>query len=100
MELSWYPPNSRFGGRFRPGDALDHVGFVIGSASARALEQVYQWPIRAGARPTPVTPATTDRWMACVKDPDGNWIEILRQPTAAERRSEQRTASRARRRRG
>jgi hypothetical protein len=29
-----------------------------------------------GARPTGVTPESTQGWQVYVEDPDGNWIEI------------------------
>jgi catechol 2,3-dioxygenase-like lactoylglutathione lyase family enzyme len=94
LELNWYPPNSKYGGRYHPGDALDHIGFVLGNAPSERLEQEHARLLRAGARPTPVTPTTTGGWMFCVRDPDGNWVEVFRWPTAAERRAEQRMISR------
>lgn len=98
LELNWYPPGSAFGGRYRTGDALDHIGFEIGRASPRALVRRYEALLRAGARPTSITPATTDGWMGCVRDPDGNWVEVFRRPTPAEERRE-RGAKRPTRRR-
>jgi catechol 2,3-dioxygenase-like lactoylglutathione lyase family enzyme len=59
LEINWYPPKSKYGSRYRPVDALDHVGFDIGSASSRKLSQVYGRLVRAGARPTPLTPEPT-----------------------------------------
>jgi catechol 2,3-dioxygenase-like lactoylglutathione lyase family enzyme len=97
LEINWYPPESPFGSRYRAGDALDHIGFVIGHASARKLEKVYVGLLRAGARPTPMTPERTGGWMACVKDPDGNWVEIFRRPTPTEQRAERTAAHRRRR---
>lgn len=88
LELNWYPPRSAFGGRYRAGEALDHIGFEIGRASSRALVRCYEGLLRAGARPTSITPATTDGWMGCVRDPDGNWVEVFRRPTVAEERRE------------
>jgi catechol 2,3-dioxygenase-like lactoylglutathione lyase family enzyme len=88
LELNWYSPGSQFGLRFSPGDALDHIGFTIGIASTRQLIQVYQRLLKGGAKPTPMTPEKTGGWMACVTDPDGNWVEIFRWPTSAERRKE------------
>lgn len=86
LELNWYPRGSRFAPRFRPGDALDHLGFLLGSVSRERLEAEYRRLLRAGARRTAMTPSRTDGWMACVRDPDGNWIEIFRRPTPAESR--------------
>jgi catechol 2,3-dioxygenase-like lactoylglutathione lyase family enzyme len=97
LEINWYPPGSPFGSKYRAGDALDHIGFEIGRASAKRLEQVYAGLLRAGARPTPVTPSQTEGWMACVRDPDGSWMEIFRRPTSAEQRAERRPAHRGRR---
>ena len=99
LELNWYPPHSPFAPRFVRGESLDHVGFLLGRVSRRALETEYARLLRAGARPTPMTPARTEGWMACVQDPDGNWIEIFRWPTAAEARAERRRSRPARRRR-
>jgi catechol 2,3-dioxygenase-like lactoylglutathione lyase family enzyme len=93
LELNWYPPGSRFGSSYRGGDALDHIGFEIGHASAKKLDQVYQRLLKSGARATPMTPEATGGWMACVQEPDGNWVEIFRRPTAAERRAERRSTS-------
>ncbi|MFY9716793.1 MAG: VOC family protein [Thermoplasmata archaeon] len=84
IELNWYPPNSRFGKRYSAGDGLDHLDFTIGSASPAKLERVYRRLLRAGARPTDLAPATTEGWMASVRDPDSLWITIGRRPTRAE----------------
>jgi catechol 2,3-dioxygenase-like lactoylglutathione lyase family enzyme len=97
LELNWYPPRSRFGSKYRPGDGLDHVGFALGPVPRRVLEAEYARLRRAGAGPTPMTPTATDGWQACVTDPDGNWIEIFRAPTPAEARAERRAAAVARR---
>jgi catechol 2,3-dioxygenase-like lactoylglutathione lyase family enzyme len=99
LELNWYPPGTPFAPRFRSGEALDHVGFLLGHVGRRTLEAEYERLLAAGARPTPMTPARTDGWMACVRDPDGNWIELFRWPTAAERRAERLRRRRSRRRR-
>lgn len=90
LELNWYAPGSKFGKEFRGGEALDHIGFSIGHSTARKLERVYRELLKLGARPTSMTPSTTGGWMACVQDPDGNWVEIFRLPTAAEARAERR----------
>ena len=83
LELNWYPRGSIHATPFRPGDALDHVGFLLGAVSRSKLVAEYERLLRAGAGPTALTPAVTEGWMACVTDPDGNWIEIFRLPTAA-----------------
>lgn len=95
LELNWYPPHSKFGGRYSSGDGLDHIGFLLGRVSRRRLEQEYLRLLRNGARPTAVTPKSSDGWQACVLDPDGNWIELFRWPTAAERRMEERASRRS-----
>jgi catechol 2,3-dioxygenase-like lactoylglutathione lyase family enzyme len=84
LEFKWYPPGSLSPSKSTAGEALDHVGLVIGRASAKTLERESERPAHAGARPTPVSPTTTAGWMACVRDPDGNWVEIFRMRTAAE----------------
>lgn len=94
LELNWYAPGSPFATRFRPGESLDHLGFELGHASAAKLRQVYARLLRQGAKATPMTPERTEGWMACVRDPDGNWVEIFRLPTASEQRSERRSRER------
>ena len=86
IELNWYGRGSIFGGKFRVGDGLDHLDFTIGAASSTELERTYRRLLRAGARPTKYSPATTGGWMASVLDPDGFWITVGRRPTSAERR--------------
>ncbi len=86
IELNWYGRGSIFGGKFRVGDGLDHLDFTVGVASTAELERTYRRLLRAGARPTKYSPATTGGWMASVLDPDGFWITIGRRPTASERR--------------
>lgn len=57
---------------------------------------MYERLLKAGAQPTP---ESMDGWMACVEDPDGNWIEVFRLPSASERRSERLVKARKPRRR-
>ena len=92
LELNWYPPGSRYATKYVPGEGLDHVGFHLGAVSRRGLEREYQRLLDGGARPTHVTPESTEGWAAHVLDPDGNWIEIFRWPTAQERRAAKRPA--------
>jgi len=87
LELNWYPKGSRFYERYSSGTALDHFDFTMGVASRGELERAYRRLLRFGARPTGYEPATTEGWMASVRDPDGIWITIGRRPTAAERRA-------------
>lgn len=98
LELNWYPPNSPFGTKYQRGDALDHIGFLLGRVTSQKLEQVYRRLLKAGARSTSMTPRKTGGWMACVKDPDGNWIELFRWPSAIEQRAERSGRKRAQRR--
>jgi catechol 2,3-dioxygenase-like lactoylglutathione lyase family enzyme len=87
VELNWYPRESRFYTPYRPGDALDHLDFTMGTAPRKTLERAYRRLLKLGAKPTGYHPATTAGWMASVKDPDGVWITIGRRPTLAERRA-------------
>jgi catechol 2,3-dioxygenase-like lactoylglutathione lyase family enzyme len=89
LELNWYPKGSQFDVPFVTGEGLDHIGFFLGPVSAAALNRVYQSLLRRGAGPTSVTPAGTEGFVAYVTDPDGNWIEIFRDQTAAEKRRAQ-----------
>lgn len=93
VELNHYPPGSRFGGRYRSGDEVDHLDFTIGPATVGTLKATYRRLIRAGGRPTGYHPGTTAGWMASVRDPDGIWITVGRRPTPAERRAMARTRS-------
>ena len=86
VELNWYPKGSRFGGRYLPGDSVDHLDFTLGVASRKELERAYRRLLKHGGRPTGYEPSTTAGWMASVIDPDGIWITVGRRPTAAERR--------------
>ncbi|MFI5413765.1 MAG: VOC family protein [Candidatus Lutacidiplasmatales archaeon] len=85
VELNWYPSGSTFGGRFRAGDAVDHLDFTLGVATRAELERVYRRLLKHGARATGYEPSTTEGWMASVTDPDGIWITIGRRPTRSER---------------
>lgn len=86
LELNWYPKDSLFAGPYRPGASLDHLDFTLGVASRARLEAVHRRLLRHGARATRWSPATTEGWSSHVLDPDGVWITVGRQPTAAERR--------------
>jgi catechol 2,3-dioxygenase-like lactoylglutathione lyase family enzyme len=86
LELNWYPPRSNYATKYVPGDGLDHIGFLMGRVPAARLEVEYRRLLRAGAKPTEVTPKRTQSWAFDVKDPDGNWIEVFRHPTLAEER--------------
>ena len=86
LELNWYPRGSIFYTRYRRGEELDHLDFSLGSVSRAVLERTYRKVLKGGARATRFRPSTTEGWSAMVKDPDGVWIAIYRQPTPAEQR--------------
>lgn len=86
LELNWYPKGSQFDVPFVIGEGLDHIGFFLGPVPAATLRRTYQRLLRQGASPTNVTPSTTEGYVGYVTDPDGNWIEIFRDLTAAEKR--------------
>ena len=87
LELNWYPRGSKFATPFRPGEGLDHLGFLLGRVSPATLEREYRRVLRLGARSVGVPPEKTDGWTAYLADPDGHWIELYRWPTAAEQRA-------------
>jgi lactoylglutathione lyase len=98
LELNWYPKGSQFDVPFVVGEGLDHVGFFLGPVPVATLDRTYQSLLRQGAGPTNITPATTEGWVGYVTDPDGNWIEIFRAQTAAEKRKAKAQAAAEKRR--
>lgn len=72
IELNWYPEESKYATPYAPGEALDHVGFVVDD-----VRTTYRELLARGAEPTGVTPDETEGWTAFVEDPDGNWVEIF-----------------------
>ena len=72
LELDWYPPESRHAVPYFPGEGLDHIAFVVDD-----VEQTFDELVSKGVLPTDITPETTDGYYAYVKDPDGNWIELM-----------------------
>lgn len=84
LELNWYPRGSRFFTPFVHGEELDHLGFWC-----HDVRREFQRLARAGAK-VAVRPWDEDGYvLAFVKDPDGNWIELLG-------KAPKRTAARAR----
>ena len=79
LELNWYPSDSPFAVDYLPGEGLDHIGFTVDNVKEKFNELVAR-----GAVPTEVNPAKTGGFVAFLKDPDGNWIEIFERspPTA------------------
>jgi catechol 2,3-dioxygenase-like lactoylglutathione lyase family enzyme len=98
LELNWYPKGSQFDVPFVTGEGLDHIGFFLGPVPAGTLSRMVKRLLRHGAGPTNVTPATTEGWVGYVTDPDGNWIEIFRAQTTAEKRREKAKVAAAKRR--
>jgi lactoylglutathione lyase len=71
LELNWYPKDSLYGTPYVPGEGLDHIAFVVDD-----LKATYNELLAKGVEPTTISPSTTSGWLAYVKDPDDNWIEI------------------------
>ncbi len=82
VELNWYPKGSMFAVPYRKGDELDHLEFSVGPG---ALERAYRRLLRNGGRATRFTPASTGGWAAMVRDPDGLWVRIGRDPSTSDR---------------
>lgn len=74
LELNWYPPSSRYGGQYTPGDAIDHIAFMVDDVTAS-----YNALVGSGVSATEITPAETGGHQACLLDPDGNWIDLYDQ---------------------
>lgn len=72
LELNWYPPGSPFSVEYSPAEGLDHIGFVVDN-----VEEKFKELVANGAEPTQVEPSKSGGWVAYLKDPDGNWIEIF-----------------------
>src|SRR5580658_8405150 len=62
VELNWYPRGSRFGSKYTAGDGVDHLDFGVGAVSKPALDVRYRRLLKAGARTTGFSPATTEGW--------------------------------------
>ncbi|MHB8567754.1 MAG: VOC family protein [Nitrososphaerales archaeon] len=73
LELNWYPKDSHYATAYAAGEGLDHIGFVVSD-----VQKKYNELLAMGALPTDLAPENTEGWQACVKDPDGNWIELGR----------------------
>jgi lactoylglutathione lyase len=78
LELNWYPPESRFGGPYVPGEALDHIAFRVADLPP-FLEKLR----RKGVE---FTDGSADHELAdgtrvvYVQDPDGNALEVYDRP--------------------
>lgn len=75
LELNWYPKGSHFDVPHVAGERLDHIRFAVDN-----IEETYKKLLEKGAEPKPIDPSLTEGWVAHVKDPDGNWIEIFKIP--------------------
>ena len=67
LELNWYAKASEFDLPCSAAEGLDHIGFEV-----LAAPDAHRRLVSLGAKPTVVTPETTDGWQAHVEDPDGN----------------------------
>jgi len=85
LELNWYPRSSMFSSKYRKGDELDHIDVSLGASPAYTLDRAYRKLLRNGGRATRFTPESTGGWAAMVKDPDGIWIRLGREPTSSRR---------------
>ena len=72
LELNWYPKESRFYAKYKPGSELDHIGFVVDDA-----EKWFKLLVKRGARPAAEPFGDESETLAYVKDPDGIWIELV-----------------------
>ena len=71
LELNWYPPGGRFYTRYRKGEEMDHLAFVVDD-----VRKAYRELVARGAKPG-IPPAKAEGIEVYVKDPDGIWIELL-----------------------
>jgi lactoylglutathione lyase len=71
LELNWYPKGSRFYTRYRNGEELDHLAFVVDN-KLKAFRELTSKGAKAAVRPE-----QSKGTEIYVKDPDGIWIEIL-----------------------
>ncbi len=70
LELNWYPEGHPYHVPYEPGEGLDHIGFVVDDVS-----RTYQEFVAQGVESI-IGPEETQGWLAYLKDPDGNWIEM------------------------
>jgi lactoylglutathione lyase len=77
LELNWYPEGSVHATPYTPGEGLDHIAFVVDD-----LEAAYKELLAKGVEPTNIDPSSTGGWLAYLKDPDGNWIELYQHDPA------------------
>ncbi len=70
LELNWYPVGHPYHVAYTPGEGLDHIGFIV-----EDVTRTYHELLGNGVEPI-IGPDETEGWLAYLKDPDGNWIEI------------------------
>ena len=71
LELNYYPEETRFATKYRSGEELDHLAFLVDGVEGAFKELVNQGVEAA------IDPAHAKRAEVYVKDPDGIWIERL-----------------------
>jgi len=69
LELNYYPKGNRFATRYKRGEELDHLGFVVKDA-----RKTFDRLIRAGAS-VALGPDSKGTELY-VRDPDGIWLEL------------------------
>ena len=71
LELNYYPEGTRFETPYRPGEELDHLGFIVDDVAS-----AYKALLAHGAK-VGIAPKDSEGAEVYVKDPDGIWIELL-----------------------
>lgn len=72
LELNYYEEDSRFGTRYSNGEDLDHLAFEVEDLRGTVDR------LRGMGLEVTVEPYSIAGWgEACVKDPNGIWIEFL-----------------------
>jgi lactoylglutathione lyase len=72
LELNWYPEDSPYNVSYSPGEGLDHIGFQV-----KDVPRTFRELVSSGAEPAIEPWQEEGQWIGFVKDPDGNWIELL-----------------------
>jgi lactoylglutathione lyase len=72
LELNYYPEGSKFYEKYRSGSELDHIGFWVSD-----VDGTYEQLVRKGAKEAAGPFSAGNFRLAFVKDPDGNWIELI-----------------------
>jgi catechol 2,3-dioxygenase-like lactoylglutathione lyase family enzyme len=72
LELNWYPIRSKFYSKYRPGEEMDHLAFVVGNVEL-ALQKLISRGVKVAVSPSEAQGVTE----VYVRDPDGIWIELL-----------------------